>query len=218
MDLKSFRLIIPLLTLLLTGLACQLMSDTGQPATNSGHLLFQDDFSNPESGWNRITTLQGATDFADGVYRIFVKEPGLDIWSMPGRHFQNIRIEVDTLKVGGERDNRFGVLCRAISSDSFYTFIVSSDGYYGIGKIQGQEHSLIGMDSLQPSPAILKGSALNHIRADCIADTLTLYVNGSKLISVQDSDFPAGDIGLIAGTYETAGTDIRFDNLSVYQP
>lgn len=210
--------IFPLLALTLSGLACQLIPASNQQPSGSGHLLFQEDFSDPESGWNRITTPQGSTEYADGVYRIFVNEPGLDIWSMPGRSFQDVRIEVDALKVDGERDNRFGVICRAISEDSFYTFIVSSDGYYGIGKIQGQEYSLIGMDALQPSSAILKGSALNHIQADCIGDSLTLYVNGSKLISVQDDTYPAGDIGLIAGTYETSGTDIRFDNLSVYLP
>ena len=124
---------------------------------------------------------------------------------------------MDALKVGGERDNRFGIICRATSPNSFYTFIISSDGYYGIGKINGQEYHLIGMDALQPSSAILKGSALNHLRADCIGDTLTLYVNDNKLIEVRDSEFPAGDIGLIAGTYQTAGTDIRFDNLQCLQ-
>ena len=34
---------------------------------------------------------------------------------MPGLKFTDVRIEVDALKVGGERDNRFGIICRAIS-------------------------------------------------------------------------------------------------------
>ena len=210
---------IPLLSMLLfTGLACQLLTDSGQEADKPGRLLYQDDFTDPTSGWNRVATSQGQTDYADGVYRIFVNEPTLDIWSTAGRHFEDVRIEVDALKVGGERDNRFGIICRAISPDSFYTFVVSSDGYYGIGKIKGQDYHLIGMEALQPSSAIRKGSALNHLRADCIGDTLTLFVNDTKLIEVHDSEFPAGDIGLIAGTYQSAGTDIRFDNLRVYKP
>ncbi|MCC7129831.1 MAG: hypothetical protein B6D39_01675 [Anaerolineae bacterium UTCFX2] len=216
--MKSFRLhfILPLLGLLLSSIACQtLFSPSPQ---GPGAMLFQDDFSDTGSGWSRVTTIQGETDYADGVYRIFVNEPNLDIWSMPGKDFQDVRIEVDALKVGGERDNRFGIICRAVRPDSFYTFIVSSDGYYGIGKIRGQDYTLIEHDALQPSSAILKGAALNHLRADCIGDTLTLYVNGEKLTEVRDAEFPRGDVGLIAGTYQTAGTDIRFDNFIVYAP
>jgi hypothetical protein len=74
------------------------------------------------------------------------------------------------------------------------------------------------MDALQPSKAIRLGTALNRLRADCVADRLTLYVNGEKLVEVQDTEFASGDVGLIAGTYQSAGTDIRFDNFIVYQP
>jgi hypothetical protein len=214
----SIYWIVPLLILLGVSLACQAIPGSNKKADEPGRLLFQDDFSDPSSGWNRITTTQGETNYADGVYRIFVNEPNLDIWSFPGKDFNDVRIEVDALKVGGERNNRYGIICRAASQDNFYTLIISSDGYYGIGKIQGQDYSLIGMEALQPSGAILKGAALNHLRADCVGDTLTLYVNGEQLAQVRDSSFAAGDVGLIAGTYETAGTDIRFDNFIVYQP
>lgn len=209
---------IPCFMLLLASLSCAVLGDQNPDPDRPLKILFKDDFSDPESGWNRITTTQGQTEYADGVYRIFVNEPDLDIWSTPGQSFKDIRVEVDALKVGGERDNRFGIICRAADLNSFYTFIISSDGYYGIGKIQRQEYQLIGMQALQPSAAILKGSALNHLRADCIGDTLSLYVNGQKLAEVRDSDFTSGDAGLIAGSYDTAGVDIRFDNFFVYQP
>jgi hypothetical protein len=185
---------------------------------SSGAILFQDDFSDPSSGWNQVTAANGETDYADGTYRIFVNEPDMDIWSKPGLSFTDVRVEVEALKVGGDRNNRFGIICRVTEPNTFYTFIISSDGYYGIGKIKGQVYQLIGMDALQPSDVILKGSALNHIRADCVGDRLTLYVNGHQLAEVQDSEFTSGDVGLIAGTYDTSGTDIRFDNFVVYQP
>lgn len=218
MKTRLLRQLIPLFLLFIASLSCTVVGDQNQDPDKPLKLLFKDDFSDPESGWNRITTTQGQTDYADGVYRIFVNEPDLDIWSTPGKSFKDMRIEVDALKVGGERDNRFGIICRAEDLNSFYTFVISSDGYYGIGKIQSQEYRLIGMQALQPSSAILKGSALNHLRADCIGDTLTLYVNGQKLAEVRDSDFTSGDAGLIAGTYTTSGVDIRFDNFFVYQP
>jgi hypothetical protein len=129
-----------------------------------------------------------------------------------------VRIEVEAFKVGGDRDNRFGVICRAVDDDSFYTFIISSDGFYGIGMINDGAYQLIGMDALQPTDAIQLGSAMNHIRADCVGDTLTLVVNGVQLAQVKDNTFSSGDVGLVAGSYTTPGTDIRFDNFIVYEP
>jgi len=206
-----------IIVLILASLSCR----TILPSKNNdqpGKILFQDDFSDPSSGWNQVSTDQGATDYADGVYRILVNETNLDIWSKPGVEFGDVRIEVDAIKVGGDRDNRFGVICRAIDQNSFYTFVISSDGYFGIGKIKGEDYQLIGMDALQRSDAIKLGSEDNHIRADCIGKVLTLYVNGQWLTAVEDLEFALGGVGLIAGTYDKPGTDIRFDNFVVYQP
>jgi hypothetical protein len=77
---------------------------------------------------------------------------------------------------------------------------------------------LIGEDKMATSDEINLGLDTNHIRADCVGSELSLYVNGKLLTSVTDTDFANGDVGLIAGTYDTAGTDIHFDNFVVYDP
>ena len=74
------------------------------------------------------------------------------------------------------------------------------------------------MDAMQPSEAIQQGGAQNTIRADCVGSTLSLYVNGQKLDEVQDTEFASGDVGLIAGSFDTPGTDIHFDNFVVTKP
>ena len=206
-------------TLLLASLSCQLASFESRPeeAGESGRILFQDDFSDPSSGWNRVNTPSGISDYNDGAYRIFVNQAFTDIWSLSGSAFGDAIIEVDTLKVGGPRDNRFGLICRA-DGDRFYLFVISSDGFYGIGKASGEEYTLIGMESMQPSSAIVQGTALNRLRADCVGQTLALYVNGQLVKLVQDSEFVSGDIGLIVGTYAIPGTDILFDNFVVIEP
>jgi hypothetical protein len=206
-----------IILLILVSLSCRTVL-SGENNDQPGRVLFQDDFSDSSSGWSQASTDQGATEFADGVYRILVNEPNLDIWSIPGVEFSDVRIEVDALKVGGDRDNRFGVICRATNQNNFYTFVISSDGYFGVGKIKGEVYQLIGMDALKRSDAIKLGSEFNHIRADCIGKTLTLFVNGQRLISVEDLEFALGGVGVIAGTYDKPGTDIRFDNFVVYEP
>lgn len=205
-----------LLGLVIFLLACGLSAPEGQEAV-PGKVVFTDDFSDPKSGWNQVVAADGETTYADGVFRILVNAPNMDIWARPRLDLRDARIEVDTIKVGGDRNNRFGIICR-LQGVNFYTFMISSDGYFGIGKVKDEIYELVGMSSLQPSEAIQVGSAANHLRADCIGNRLSFYVNGALLAEVQDDDLASGDIGLIAGSYGTTGVDIRFDNFIVSTP
>jgi hypothetical protein len=74
------------------------------------------------------------------------------------------------------------------------------------------------MEKMQTSDVIRQGQATNRIRATCNGSLLGLSVNGYDLVEVEDVDFTAGDVGLIAGTFETPGTDILFDNFKVLKP
>lgn len=66
--------------------------------------------------------------------------------------------------------------------------------------------------------AILQDDSPNHLRFDCIDQTLTGYVNGRAVAITNDTDFPSGDAGLIAGTFDQPGVDVAFDNFVVIKP
>lgn len=210
------RFITFLAILMLASLACQTISLGG--AKESGAVLFQDDFSNASSGWKQGIAGDGEARYEDGAYRISVSQPSTDVWASPGFNFDDVRIEVDASKAGGPEDNDFGVICRSNGAKNFYFFTISSDGYYGIGKFKSGVQILIGETSMQTSDKIRRGEQINHIRADCVGSTLTLYVNGEEIRTVNDSDFSSGKVGLIAGAFDTPGTDIQFDNFSVLKP
>lgn len=201
--------------LVLAALACG-SSTPAEPLPEG--VLFQDDFSDTSSGWDRVNVEDGITDYADGVYRIWVNSTSTDVWANPGLDFTDTIVEVEATKVGGPDDNDFGVICRYQDESNFYFFIISSDGYYGLGKVVAGEQVLIGEEELMPSDAIKLGNVTNTIQADCVGSTLTLYANGAQLTSVQDSSFTSGDVGLLAGTFDEPGTDIHFDNFVVRQP
>lgn len=185
-------------------------------------MLYTDDFSDVASGWTPASSAgSGPVDeatYADGVYRIKVDQANSDVWVTPGLDLDDTRIVVDAIKVGGDRNNRFGILCRAQGPGKFYVFLISSDGYFGIGKINGMDYQLLGSQALLPSEKIPKGSAYLRLRADCIQDRLALYVNGEKIFEVQDNEFQKGDVGIIAGAYNSGGVEILFDNFVVYRP
>jgi hypothetical protein len=192
-------------------------SPVGTPLP-SADLLFQDDFSNPLSGWAPLGQGGGRAEYADGVYRLRVDGANYNVMAAGGQRFTDARLEVDAFKLPGEPNNRFGLICRVVDAGNLYVFLISSDGFYGIGKIIQNQPSLIGMQALLPSEKIPLGSGLTHLRADCIGSRLALYVNGEKIYEVQDSDLVEGQAGFVAGSYSPQGTEILFDNFQVYNP
>jgi hypothetical protein len=216
--LKTVYWLIAVILLLMCSACQRVLPLTATPA--SQQRLYKDDFSDLNSGWKPVSSVatNSTVGYADGVYRITVNSANRDEWATPGLNLADVRIEVDAIKIGGDRNNRFGIICRATGADSFYVFLISSDGYYGIGKIKGNRYELLGSEALLPSDKIPKGSAYLHLQADCIQDRLGLYVNGEKIAEARDAEFQTGDVGLIAGAYNTVGTDIFFDNFIVSKP
>jgi hypothetical protein len=208
--IRTSLLAIPLLVVVLIS-SCSVSSSPGE-------VVFQDDFSRPVSGWDRYYDATYSSDYQDGGYRIHVLEPNTDAWAIPHLDLTDVQIEVDATRLGGPEDNIYGVLCRYKDSRNFYFFLVSSDGYSGIGVYKDGRRRLLTDESLLPSEAVNRGDIPNHIRADCSGYQLRLFVNGILVANTQAAEFQSGDVGLIAGSYGQPGTEILFDNFSVLQP
>jgi len=220
------KLVYPLAVLLLS-LACALPGGLALPTAEptippSGTVLLQDDFSNPLSGWDRGSKPEGMMDYDGGVFRILVNTPEFMFWSAPGRHFTDVRIEVDTAKLNGADENRAGIICRW-DGKQFYFFLISSDGYFAVGRSVVQKDdtvqaTLLGQNQMAFSSNIRTGMAVNHLRADCVGNTLTFFINGFPVAQVNDPVLTSGDVGLIAGAFKQGGVDIIFDQFMVLQP
>jgi len=186
------------------------------PAAKSGDLLYQEGFEDNTTGWARISNENGIEDYDNGGYRILVRQPKLNIWSTPKKDFGDVRVEADVIKLNGPEENRMGLICR-YQSGNYYFFIISNDGYYVIGKFIGGLTLLLGQTEMQVSETIQTGT-MNHLRADCIGNTLTFYINFTQVASATDTDLPAGDVGVLAGAFSQPGVDVLFDNFLVMQP
>jgi hypothetical protein len=194
--------------------ACNLL----EPPVESGSVLFQDDFSRAASGWDRYSDDTYLTDYEDGGYRIAIFTTETNVWARPHLDFGDTLVQVLATKIEGPDDNVIGVLCRYQDARNFYFFLMSSDGYYGIGIVQDGEEILLSSETMLPSEAINQGEATNHIRADCVGEELSFYINGALVSQAIAADWTRGDVGLIAGTYEKPGTDVLFENFSVLLP
>lgn len=207
--MKSVTRICTLLILVVLLSACKATSN----------VLLSDDFSNINNNWDKVADNDMTTDYYNNSYRILVNMTNYDSWANPDDlSFGDVQIEVDATKNAGPDVNDFGIICRYVSSNSYYYGIISSDGYYGIYKKTAEGGKQLGLGKQLSSDKILTGAATNHLRFDCIGNTLTLYVNDTQVDQRTDSTYTSGNVGLIAGTYSEPGTDILFDNLFVYKP
>jgi hypothetical protein len=209
--------IIPSLFLLIALTACQnsLIADL---VTQPGQALYHDDFSDPASGWLQATSADGSLGYLDNAYRMIVVTPSYNLRAVSGQTFGDVQLEVDAVRLGGPVSGGFGLICRYQDPSNFYFFIITSDGYFAIGKTKNANATLVGQGMLAYSAAISKDSGPNHLRFDCIGNTLAGYANNQPMAIARDSDFANGDAGLIIGAFSEGGVEISFDNFKVIKP
>ncbi len=183
----------------------------------SGDILFEDDFSDPNSGWDRYHDKDVFSEYVDGKYQIGLLRGEDPWWGNPYLGFGDVRVEVDTELFDGSEDNLFGIICSYESEDYFFMALISSDGYYGFEQVEGYYYDLLG-EGLNETDAINLGGASNHLRVDCIGDTMSLYVNGVFVDSLSGLALVPGDVGLWVETFDAGNPVIEFDNFVVIQP
>lgn len=207
-------MVIIALLMIIFAASCAWLSPSVQP----GDVLFQDDFAINTSGWDRYGDSSYEANYEQGTYRILVNDPDTMVWSLPDLSFTDVILRVQAWHSSGPEDNLFGLLCRYQDAGNFIFFMLSSDGFVGIGQYVDGRRTLLTDDSLLPFEGIRSGDNLNLIEARCVGEELTLSINNTQAAQARVETITAGDIGLLAGSYTEGGVEIRFDNFSMLQP
>jgi len=179
-------------------------------AVTAGRIIFQDDFSNPKSGWNTSSDAQSSVGYQGGAYFIKIKKPGLtDSYANLAPAPRDVLVEVVARNVTGRSDTAFGVACRN-SKTGGYQFGIYDDGTYTLRRSKGLRSVPMkeGGSALIPVRA-----ALYRIGASCVGDRLSLFVNGKKIASVKDDTYASGWYGLWAAA--SGPREIRFTKFVV---
>jgi pectate lyase len=196
--------------------ACQ-SSLIADMVTQPGDRLFWDDFSDSSGNWPQVSGPNGSAGIVNGGYNLQVLSAKYEMIATTAHTFRDVQVEVDATRLAGPVQNLYGLVCRSSNSENFYFFGISSDGYFGVGKVNNGRVTLLGQKMMAFSPVILQGEP-NHIRFECIGASLKGYVNGQVVSTARDGDFSSGEVGLVAGALDTAGVDVAFDNFVVYKP
>jgi hypothetical protein len=217
---KVFALIVLFVLLML---ACSnRVIDTTETQAPSTNIIFQDDFSNPNSGWEVGDYGSGSVGYENGYYFVIGTGAGVNMYGAAGKSFGDVIVSVDATAVQGPSNdnNGYGVICRKDpdpSSDNGYYLRISADGYYSIAK--ADENGFTDLVAWTESSTVRQGTKSNSIVASCIGNTLKLEVNGVVLAQATDSTYSTGDVALMAVTYEESSTTkVQFDNLVVRKP
>lgn len=184
-------------------------------APSQGSIFFQDDFSNPNSGWENITDTDGQIGYSNGTYIISVTSPNTVLSGTSGHSASNVVMSVTGRVIQSTGKGDYGMICRQQEDRSYYAFEIREDGYASIWK--NYSDTIVPLIDWQYFPSLAGKSAVNFT-VSCIGDQLTLAVDGLTLLSVYDSDFIGGDTGLAAGTLTKGGFIAAFDNFSLQKP
>ena len=168
---KQFKTLFIAVFISFAAIACGLeniLPGEGNDSSGDG-VIFFDDFSDPESGWER-SYQGGIKNYFEGTYQIKVDSPNYISWSLASQAVGDSRISVELAFLGEADVAEMGIICRYVDSGNFYYFSIRSDGYYGLFKRQENNEFFLGMDGYQPSSVINQGVTSNFVEAECAGD------------------------------------------------
>jgi len=181
-------------------------------------VLLEDNFENPDSGWEIGDYDSGSVGYENGSYFVEATIEDNLMWGTAGMVFENTDITVETRQIAAppNDNNGYGIMCRVQSGDDGYALRISGDGYAAIQYFLGGE--LVQLVEWFETPLIRQGNTANIMRAVCDGPNLSLYINGELAAQATDYTFNRGDIALAATSFEPEPTKILFDNITVILP
>ena len=189
--------------------------ETGTDTPSTGDVLLEDDFSS--TGWGTATDENSSVDYANGTLQMIVYTKNWFVWSTPNdKDYENIHMEVTAFNNESDPTTGFGIMChQQVIDDSFYYFAITPAGQYAIAEasLAASDIFLTNEDKWEYSDFIAKNADSYRIGADCGNGTLTLYVDGQQVDSVQDDSYSSGGVALFTWSGEESTTaNISFDD------
>jgi S1-C subfamily serine protease len=178
-------------------------------------VIAEDDFSNKNTEWPEDSNSEEAYYYKNDRYYIEVKKGDLTVPITFGKKISDVLIQIDTRVEQSSGDGDYGVICRYQDNQNFYMFEITQDGYFAIYKLYKSDWYPLIEYTYSDMLVNLQDAQFNTA---CIGNTLTLAVNGKLLGEITDQSINSGDFGFFAGTFDTGGNIISFDNLIISEP
>ena len=137
------------------------------------------------------------------------------VWSFAEDVYEDVELETAVHQLSPERNNAYGLVCRASGGDSRngYYFLISGDGFISIRRVERNLSSPIV--DWTPHNAVRQGERANQLRALCSGDQLTFYVNNQLVAEGTDGRFTQGLAGFAASGSEDGAVQVSFENFTI---
>ncbi|MGD0855465.1 MAG: TIR domain-containing protein [Dehalococcoidia bacterium] len=187
---------------------------TSAPGLKAEGLLYEDNFDNPSSGWKKFSDESQDSNYENGEYSLTVKKWNWGNWvaNRNAGRFADMILDIDTRLVSGSFQSGYGVVFRVQNDDSFYRCLLSGQGAFRIDKRTGGVIHVL--QKYTDSPFINQGNTANHLKVTCKGPQIDVACNGHDLVSIKDTSFSDGFVGVAVTAVEPPAT-AHFDNLSV---
>ncbi len=180
-----------------------------------GEVIYQDDFSDEGTGWPQGNYNDESYGYQNGRYIINVNSENHIRPITGGVNLEDVIIQIDARVEQSSGDGDFGVICRYQDDNNLYMFEITQDAYYAIYKLVNAKWYPLIEYTYSDMLVNLKEAKFN---AACIGDTLSFAVNGKLIGEVSDQSIGVGDYGFFAGTFDSGGNMVSFDNMIVSRP
>jgi len=179
-------------------------------------LAYEDDFSNPSSGWDDAFDRYTTKQYGNNKYYIEITTSNLVAWGLANRNVADFRLQVDAAQEAGPNNNGYGILFRFQDRDNFYRFDISGDGFFLLSKFQdGEWVTLIPWTA---SSAVNVGQGANRLIVEAVGGEIRVYANDTLLAEVEDDAFTEGNFGFFASTFSEPNLTISFDDIILWTP
>ncbi len=172
---------------------------------------------------------------------VFIAEANPEALRATNRYlFQDFDYRVQATANEGPVDNSFGVVFRQLDEETYYLFLISSDGFYSVWR-QLPGVPLRELSTWIESDAIAQGiGAANAVRVTAQGADFQFYVNGEQLpvcipdnpdgtstftggecidgamlTTLTDDNIPYGKLGVIVSPFAPGQLTVTFDNVVV---
>lgn len=160
-------------------------------------LVFEDRFTSQT--WAVQTGEDFGFGYLDEGYTIYVNLVNAAIWSLRGSGtLSDVRVETDARRYDGPVDGYYGVVCRHSDEDNYYAMMISDAGTYGIARME--DGSLEFIYESTDEFDIIQPGEINRITGECVGSRISLFVNGTEMVSLEDDTHQSGSNGLVAKT------------------
>jgi hypothetical protein len=187
---------------------------TQSTSPGQGEVLLLDDFS--VQSWVETNHANYRFYYAENGYRIQNNYLNQFINSVRSFQIEDVYMEINVRLNSGSQAAYYGLVCRWQDTHNYYGLGISGAGAYSIFRVQNGQIFILA-EGEDEKNIITPAFENDIVGASCSDNQLRLFVNGESLLTVQDTTFQDGQVGLTVLTRE-GPAEAHFESFSLARP